>query len=311
MTKAAEIVLRKCLGLKRNEKVLIITDSRLYSLAKMFFTEAKKITDTAKLVKIPVPNVHGTEPSKKTAKEMLKYDVELLVTTKSLSHTKARKNACKKGARIASMPTITKEAANRALDIDYRELRERNKKLMKILTKGKTAKITTKKGTDLVMKIKGRKWFDDNGIYDKKGAFGNLPAGEVAVAPTEGTTNGIYIVDASFGGVGKLKKPLKVKVEKGYATEIKGQKARNIEKYLKNKKYRNIAEFGIGTNPKAKVSGCVLEDEKVIGTVHIALGNNVSLGGKVNVPLHLDGVISKPAVFIDSKKIMGNGKLLI
>ena len=311
MPKPAEIVLKKCLGLKKNEKVLIITDSKLYGLSKQFFTEAEKITDKVTLIKIPIPKVHGTEPSKKIANDMLKYNVELLITTKSLSHTKARKNACKKGARIASMPTITKGAIKRALNIDYEKLKWRNKKLMKILTKGKIAKVTTKKGTDLVMNIKGRKCFDDNGIYDKKGLFGNLPAGEVAVAPVEGTTNGVYVVDASFGGFGKLKKPLKIRVKDGYAVKITGSKAKCLKKYLKNKKYRNIAEFDIGTNPKAKVSGCVLEDEKVIGTVHIALGNNISLGGKVNVPLHLDGVIKNPTVWIDKKKIMDNGILMI
>jgi len=310
MRKPADIVLKKCLGLKKDEKVLIVSDSKLYGVAKIFFEQAKKIAKDVKLIKIPIPEVNGTEPSKETAKEMLKYDVELLITTKSLSHTKARKNACKNGAKIVTMPGITEEVINRALDINYKKLAERNRKLMKILTKAETAKITTEKGTDLLMNIKGRKCFDDNGVYNKKGSFGNLPAGEVAVAPVEGTTKGIYVVDASFGGIGRLNKPLKIKVKNGYATEIKGEKAREIEKHLKNKKYRNIAEFGIGTNPKARVSGCVLEDEKAVGTVHIALGNNVSLGGKVNVPLHLDGVIKNPSVWIDEKKIMDNGKLI-
>ena len=311
MSKPAEIVLKKCLGLKKNEKVFIITDSKLYGIAKLFFREAKKRANNVKLIKIPIPKVHGSEPSKKIANDMLKYNVELLITTKSLSHTKARKNACKKGARIASMPTITEGAMKRALNIDYEKLKWRNKKIMKLLTKGKMAKVTTKKGANLVMGIKGRRCFDDNGIYDKKGSFGNLPAGEVAVAPLEGTANGVYVVDASFSGFGKLKRPLKIRVKNGYAIKIAGGKAKFLEKYLKNKKYRNIAEFGIGTNPKAKVSGCVLEDEKVIGTVHIALGNNISLGGKVNVPLHLDGIIKNPTVWIDDRKIMDNGILMI
>ena len=77
------------------------------------------------------------------------------------------------------------------------------------------------------------------------------------------------------------------------------------------KNARNIAEFGIGTNDSAKLSGVILEDEKVKGTVHIALGNNVSMGGKVNVPIHLDGVMKKPTVYLDNKILMKNGKLLI
>ena len=311
LEKAANVVLKKCMGVKKGEKVLIITDSKERKVADIFLKISPKLKIRMALIEIPIGKVHGEEPPKWAAEEMLKYDVILLITTKSLSHTKARKNACKKGARIASMPTINKEVMGRALDIDYGKLRERNRKLMWVLTKGKIVKIITKKGTDLVMNIKGRKCFDDNGIYNKKGSFGNLPSGEIAIAPIEGKTNGIYIVDASFAGIGKLKKPLKIKAKDGYAVEIKGEKAKRLEKHLKIKKYRNIAEFGIGTNPKAKISGCVLEDEKSIGTVHIALGDNISLGGKVNVPLHLDGVISKPTVFIDNKIIMKEGKLVI
>jgi len=74
---------------------------------------------------------------------------------------------------------------------------------------------------------------------------------------------------------------------------------------------RNIAEFGIGTNDSAKLSGVLLEDEKVMGTIHIAVGNNVSMGGSVNVPIHLDGVVKKPTVWMDGKLLMKDGKLLV
>ena len=74
---------------------------------------------------------------------------------------------------------------------------------------------------------------------------------------------------------------------------------------------RNIAEFGIGTNDSAKLSGVLLEDEKVMGTVHLALGNNITMGGTFNVPIHLDGIIKKPTVYLDGKLLMKSGKLLI
>jgi leucyl aminopeptidase (aminopeptidase T) len=73
-------------------------------------------------------------------------------------------------------------------------------------------------------------------------------------------------------------------------------------------KGKNIAEFGIGTNDKAKLSGMLLEDEKVLGTVHIALGDNKTMGGKVHVPLHLDGVITNPTILVDSTPIMRSGR---
>ncbi len=314
MPKTAEIVLEKCLGLKKNEKLLLITDSRLYSIAKMFFNEAKKITDSVKLVKIPIPKVHGSEPSKNTAKEMLKCDAALLITTKSLSHTKARKNACDKGVRVVTMPGITKSIIARALDINYVSLKKINNKIADIMDKGKTVRIKTKLGTDINFSIAGRKAFGrESGIYKNRGSFGNLPTGEVFIAPVENTANGIFIADASFAGIGKLRKPLKVYVKGGYAAGFSGNDAKKLESLLNfvGKEARNIAEFGIGTNEKATITGNILEDEKVKGTCHIALGNNAGFGGKVNVELHLDGIIKKPGIWIGKRKIMNEGVLII
>ncbi len=314
MPKYAEIVLKKCLGLKKNERVLIVTDSKLYGVAKMFLDESKKIASKAKLIKISIPKVHGTEPDGRTAKEMLGWDVGILITSKSLSHTKARKNACDNGVRIVTMPGISKETLKRTIDIDYDKLEMVHNKLADIIDKGKKVRIKTKLGTDMHLSVAGRKAFGrDSGLFRKKGAFGNLPTGEVFIAPVEKTANGVFVADASFADIGKLKKPLKVYVEKGYAVEFEGYGAKKLEKIIDSvgKKARNIAELGIGTNEKAIITGNILEDEKVKGTCHIALGNNAGFGGKVHVQLHMDGIIRKPTIWVDDKKIMSNGKLLI
>ncbi len=310
--KAAKIVLKTCMGLKSNESILIVTDKRKKKLAGIFLKEAKRITKRAKLIETKIAKVSGEEPPKNIADEMQNYDVELLITTKSLSHTKARKKACKNGSRIASMPGLKSSVLN-ALDIDYRKIVKVNNRLIKMISKGNKMRVTTKKGTDLTMDIRGRRCFDDNGLLNKKGSFGNLPAGEVAVAPLERKTEGIYVVDASQAGLGKLKKPIQFHIRKGYAKRIVGDKRKTtkLKKLLKNKEYRGVAEFGIGTNPKARVTGIILEDEKALKTVHIAIGNNVSFGGRLSVPVHLDGVILKPSVYLDDKIIMKEGKLVL
>lgn len=314
MPKYAEIVLKKCLGLKNNEKVLIVTDSELNHIAKIFYERFKKITNNVKLIETPIPKVNGTEPSEEVAKEMLNYDVELLITSKSLSHTNARIKATKKGARIVTMPGITKDILERVIDIDYDKLMNVHEKLGDIIDNGKKVKIQTRLGTDFGFSIDGRKAFGrDSGLFTRKGTFGNLPTGEIFVAPVEETANGIFVVDASFAGIGKLGKPIKIYVENGYAVKIEGDKSEVLDALLNSvgKEARNIAEFGIGTNDKAKITGNILEDEKVIGTCHIALGNNAGFGGKVDVQLHLDGIIKKPMVWVDNKKIMDSGGLLI
>jgi len=266
-------------------------------------------------VEIPVGKVNGGGPSKDVAKKMLKYDVELLITTKSLTHTKARKNACKKGARIATLPDVTEAMLKRALNVDYKKMHERIAKISDVLDKGNIVKVLSSKGTDLTFSIKGRKAHGrTSGIFTKKGKYGNLPDGESFIAPVEGSANGIYVIDGSVGSIGKVEKPIKVYVKKGYVNKIIG--GRDAKKLLgllnkESKKARNIAEFGIGANDKAIISGNMLEDEKVMGTCHIALGNNSGFGGKIEVPLHIDGLIKKPSVFVDDLMIMKEGKFVL
>lgn len=73
----------------------------------------------------------------------------------------------------------------------------------------------------------------------------------------------------------------------------------------------NVAELGIGTNDRARITGNVLEDEKAIGTAHIAFGDNKSMGGTVRVASHLDGVILSPTVLIDGKPVLEGGELVL
>ena len=242
--------------------------------------------------------------------EMLKHNVILMPTTKSLSHTRARENAIKTGARIASMPGITKDTMQRALNINFNKIKAINERLISKLKNKSNIKITTKLGTKVEFEIKNRKWMSDDGIiYNKKRAFGNLPGGEIFIAPLEGKANGTIIVDASVGGLGKVDKNIKINVKNGFIEKIKGGKtAIQFKKSLKNKLYKNVAELGIGTNYKAKITGNVLEDEKVAGTCHIAFGNNKHFGGKVDVPFHVDVVIKKPTIYAGGVLIMKEGK---
>ena len=315
MKRAAHIALTQCLGVKKSDSILIVTYKPKKKIAETFFYEAMMLAKNVLLVTIPLGKIHGEEPTKLIAEVMKKYPVCLLITTMSLSHTNARKAACKKGARMASMPGITADMMKRCIPIDYDKLTKSNKKILKKTKKITKVRITTNNGTDISLIVKNIKGdvVGDNGIYRKPGAFGNLPAGEVCWAPVEGKTNGIFVVDASMFDE-KMKKPIKIKVKNGYAYEITGgAQAKKLLKMIKplGKSAFNIAELGIGTNPKAKITGNVLEDEKVAGTCHIALGNNTGLGGKTYAKCHLDGVIKKPTIFFDDKCIMKNGKILL
>ena len=207
------------------------------------------------------------------------------------------------------------EIFQRAINVDYSKLHKVTNWVADVLDEGSSVRIVTEKGTDLLLDISNRIAYGRNaGTYTKPGSFGNLPSGEASIAPLEGKAQGIFVVDESFAGVGKLDAPVKITVKNGFAKEIIGGKEADALNILLRETHDNnafnIAELGIGTNDKAKVSGITLEDEKVLGTCHIALGKNSGFGGNVCVPLHLDGVIGYPDILVDGTQIMKKGELL-
>lgn len=314
LKRSAKLILKKCMALKDGESCLIITDKNKLNIANALFDAAKEITsEKVEIMDIPVGKINGEEQPEHVKETMKKFDVILIPTTKSLSHTLARKEACEEGARIASMPSITEDILLRAIDVDYDKMFNIGEKLKKILENGDKVKVMTEKGTDIEFTVKGRKIGNDNGIYDEKGKWGNLPAGEVGFAPLENNATGVFVADISIGGIGKVDKPVKITVKEGYAVKIEGDiTADKLKDNIKGlgKEATNIAELGIGINDKAKAIGVVLEDEKALGTAHIAIGDNFSLGGNIKAPCHIDCVFSNPTIFVDNKKIMEKGKLL-
>jgi aminopeptidase len=298
------------LRVKSSESILIICDKKTKKTAEQFFEYSMPYGSHTLCLEIKEGSMHGQEPPLEVVKLMQRYDVILLITSKSLSHTNARKKATAKGSRIITMPGITSEILKRCVDIDYNQLSKLHRKIKALMKKAKIITIKTKRGTDISFEIYNDK-IESSTTLHRAGDFHNIPLGEVFVSPKEGTSSGVYVVDGSHSGIGKLQVPLKIVVKKGMATKISSKRLDLLLKSIKNKKAYNIAEFGIGTNPKAKLTGLVLEDEKVRGTCHIALGNNYSFGGKVNVPIHLDGIIKKPTIYFDNKVIMKDGRFLI
>ncbi|MFH1045501.1 MAG: aminopeptidase [Candidatus Omnitrophota bacterium] len=290
-----------CLGYKKGEHILIICDDEIEGLARDFYKAARSLNAKAILMRMPIGHLHGEEPPKEISAALKVTDIALLLTKMSLSHTRARKEASAKyGVRIASLPGVTRAMLARSADINYPGLKRKGAELARRLTKGRTVEVRTDKGTRLSFSIQGRKGFSDDGVYTKRGAFGNLPAGEACIAPREGTANGCLVVDATAPLVGRIRRPLKIDIKDGL---IQNMPIAAIAKLIKplGKCGRNIAEFGIGLNPKAKVTGNILEDEKVINTAHLAIGANISYGGSISCPCHLDFVFFKPRIYIDGK----------
>ncbi len=314
LNNASEIAIRDCMGIKPDETVLIVTDEPLREIGYSLWQTAKNLgASESVLIEMQPRKTNGEEPPKQIAELMKQFDIVLCPTSKSLTHTDSRRLATALGVRIATLPGVTEEIMIRCMNADYNKIADRTFKLCELMKKTKVIRTTSPSGTDITMPIVGRSAHASSGLFREKGQWGNLPTGEAYLAPEEGKSNGVVVVDGSMSGVGIIKSPIKIVVKDGYATDITGsEEAGKLIKLLEPHGLdgRNVAEFGIGTNDKAILTGLILEDEKVMGTIHIAFGDNKSMGGSVRVASHLDGLIKNPTVWFDDEMIMKDGKFI-
>lgn len=287
-----------------------------------FGQKAVEALDEAGLLRpILIKTIRG-EKIGEAEKILLRYrkhavDAVVALSNYSTSHTSFRQFlTALRGARYASMPLFEAEMLAGAMAVDWRALAGRTLEAAKVLRKAGHVRIRTPEGTDISFSTQGRKIHADTGIITRPGAFGNLPAGEVYLAPVEGTAEGRLVL--LWAPTRKLASPIEVTVKNGLATDVEGEDefAKELAGRLRERRENaNIAELGIGTNPRASRPDNILESEKILGTVHIALGDNSSFGGTVRTPFHQDFVFFRPTVTLETKTgekltLLEDGKLL-
>jgi len=311
---AALIAVRDCMGVKSGEQVLVVTDEPMRKLAYALHQAARDLGSEVFVVEMLPRKTNGEEPPPPVAQFMREVDVVLCPTSKSLTHTDARRAASAQGVRVATLPGVTEEIMVRCMNADYHRIAARTLELCDRLGRTSVIRVKAPGGTDIILPVAGRKAHASSGLFREEGQWGNLPTGEAYLAPLEGQSRGVVVVDGAMAGVGMVREPIRIVVEGGYATDITGgEEARRLIELLEphGRDARNVAEFGIGTNDKAILTGAIIEDEKVMGTIHIAFGDNKSMGGSVRIASHLDGLVTRPSVWLDEEKIMEDGKLLV
>lgn len=218
-------------------------------------------------------------------------------------------------------PSVTIEMFKGTVPIDYGELKDRCRKISAIIDKSSSIRVTNANGTDITVGLSGRKAKADDGDFSQPGSGGNLPAGEVFVSPALGSARGVIVYDGSIANaIGDIiiKEPIRCEVEGGFVVKISGgNEARELEATIDEaarsarrmgaegklpaekaavyeRNARGIGELGIGLNPKARVVGNMLEDEKALHTCHFAIGANYD--DDAPALIHLDGLVSRPTI---------------
>jgi leucyl aminopeptidase (aminopeptidase T) len=194
--------------------------------------------------------------------------------------------------------------------VDFDSMAARSKAVAALLDRGSTARITCPRGSELTLDISGRPGISDDGDLTAAGAFGNLPCGEGFVSPVTGEGQ---IVASSLAPLGLSKEPAILTVDNGKVVAAnRGLGPEFLSRLVAHGDAgTNLAELGVGTNDRAQLTGDVLEDEKILGTVHVAFGASAGIGGTVSVPIHLDVVVTEASLEVDGQQILDGGRYVL
>jgi leucyl aminopeptidase (aminopeptidase T) len=312
LSEPAEVCVDR-LGVREGERVAVLHNGPQAPIAEAIAAAARRRGAAVDVLEFEAMARSGVEPPSEVGALLRAADAGFGVTSVSLSHTRARIDACAEGLRFASMPLLTPEIFARTLPVDYPWMSAAGAELARLLTEADECTLHSAEGTDLTLSLAGRSGRNDDGDLRAPGAFGNLPAGEGYIAPLEDAGTGTIVFDGAVTGCGVLHEPLRVRVSDGVLVDAEGPAAGVLLSTLDSAgpSGRRVAELGIGTNPAARIIGVVLEDEKVLGTAHIAFGTSTGLGGANQSSVHVDGIIRRPTVRIGSTTVLEDGRLLV
>jgi leucyl aminopeptidase (aminopeptidase T) len=307
---AVDTVIRDCLAVKAGEDVLVIADPASRAIGEALCDGARAGRADAVLAIMDQRATDGTEPPRPLAAALSACDVFIAPTTRSLSHTQARKRATEAGVRGATMPGVTEEMLARTLAVDFAVIAARSQAVAELLGAAACAHVSCPQGSDFTLQLTGRAGLADDGDLTAAGAFGNLPAGEGFIAPLSGSGT---IVAASLASLGLSDEPATLTLRDGRIVAAEGGLGPEYLKRLQahGELGTNLAELGVGTNERARLTGNVLEDEKILGTVHVAFGASAAIGGTVSVPIHLDAVVLDASLEIDGRQVLAEGRYVL
>ncbi|MGH2943729.1 MAG: aminopeptidase [Solirubrobacteraceae bacterium] len=313
LEQAVATVVERCLGVRAGETVLVVADPDSTAIGEALLEAARAAGGDAVLTILPPNPARGTEPPAPVAAAFAAADVFIAPCLPSLSHTSARKRACEAGARGATLPGVTADMLARLMSTDFDALAARCRAVAALLTDADDAHVTCPRGTDLRLDLRARRGISDEGDLAAPGAFGNLPCGEGFVSPVGGEGT-IAASSLALLGLAGEEGPVLLTVRDGALADARG--TATADRFLATLDAhgplgRNVAELGVGTNDRATLTGNILEDEKILGTAHVAFGASAGIGGTVTVPVHLDVVIRQPSLRIGATQVLDGGRWLL
>ncbi len=310
MEDGARLILRTSAALREKERVLIVADRDTQAIGNAFLEASRSLGTDPVLLTIPPREQDGEEPPDIVANAMESADLIVLATRRSLTHTHARRQANRAGARVISIPGITEDMLRAGgLQADWTDVHEVVRRTARRLRNAREVHLTSASGTDLTFSVDGREWIaEDTGLCARKGAFTTLPAGELFIAPVETSAEGRLVADVYFDE--PLLEAATATLREGHATRILGAAKAVHVMNLGGREGRTLGRFGFGLNPKARPSGPHPEAEKALGCAALGFGDNQAIGGRLASSAHVECIVSEVTVAVDGKAVVEKGHLV-
>lgn len=305
----------QCAAVQPGENVVIACDTNKLRLAEVLAAAAYAVGAMPTIVAFPPTGAHGRQVPEPVVGACARSDVFFLPTSWSMTHTDARIQATKNGARGTTMCEVTEDClcAGGILG-DYEAADKLGRAIGVKLAKAETIRMTSPDGTDLRARIKNRPVQYETGIFRERGSFAALPDSEINISPIEGTTEGVIVGNVRLMGYGVIRdEPVTIEVKDGMVGKIRGGNAAEyLEQTLNafnDPSARNLAEFAVGLNPMCRPYATNLEDLGKLGFGHHGIGSNYAIGGNVKAPCHIDIIYTEATLEADGKPVLANGKL--
>ena len=317
MMPGAMKAMTQCAAVQSGENVVIACDTNKLRLAEALAAAAYAAGGMPTIVAFPPTGAHGAQVPDPVVGACARSDVFFLPTSWSMTHTDARIEATKNGARGSTMCEVTEDClCTGGILADYEEADRLGRRLGAILAEAETIRMTSATGTDMSAEIAGRPVQYETGIFREPGQFAALPNSELNISPIEGTARGIIVGNVRLMGYGVIRdEPITIEVENGEVTKVHGGKpAQYLEHTLASFGERsayNLAEFAVGLNPESRIYATNLEDLGRLGFGHHGIGSNYAIGGNVKAPCHIDVIYSDASLEIDGRLVLDKGHALV
>ena len=316
MAAGAAKLVTECGGVTAADHVAIVCDYESFGVANQVCRACLAVSAETVMVVMSPTKGHGDPPPEMVGAAMEKASIIFAITTKSISHTEPIVKARKNGSRIMTMPEFLPEMLiSGAIEADFIEQRKIAEKVKALLSVSDSARLYSDIGMHLEFNLCGRSGRVVDGLAREPGSFGAPPNIEASTAPIEGSVEGTAVINASIAGIGILQAPVTLDISNGRVTSITGGADANALTSMLteagDEKVFMIGELGIGLNPKGTLRGKILEDESILGSVHIALGSNFNHGGTINAKRHIDCVMTGATLVIGETKLVDQGRFMV